>query len=217
MCRKREGRDAARAQRLKQRKRKKPLSPAVREFRALAKYAGYENPEVLLREVLQETIRDNVSQHVKDNLLGAGEMLTGMLPKVLSGILLDLESKDWMIRSRAQAAVLKYAFEFKDKDGNKDDLGTIQVVHNVALPNTPLGEAVAGEIIEQEEERAQLSVEAFEQDWPVCTDCGERKHPDTIYDDGHGHRLCSSCNLTKAYRYGKTDPSSIHEDPHGQV
>ena len=209
-CRSANYRDKTRAKRLLGKKDK--ITPAMQNFRALAKYADIEDPKAFMREVLQETIRENVTQHVEDNLLGAGEALTALLPKVMAGLALDLESKDWMIRSRAQAAVLKYSFEFKNKQGKDQDLGTIQVVHNVALPNTPLGETIEAEIVEQEAGRLQIQAEGFEKDWPACADCGERKHPDAMRWAGRQH-VCSSCTMARNYKT-KTDVTGMLErDP----
>lgn len=184
------------------------VTPAIKNFRELVKYTDIEDPKVFVREILQDAIRENITQAVNDNLLGAGEALTGMLPSVLAGLQRDLESKDWMIRSRAQAAVLKYAFEFRDKNGKDEDLGTINVIHNMAVPNTPLGEAIVTEYEVIEEEQKQLGVEAFEKDWPKCRICHERKHPDAMRTDN----MCSSCRLAYNYRSGtrQSDPMTIY-------
>jgi hypothetical protein len=180
----------------------------MRRFRDLL-----EIEDDYVREILQQAIRDTVTEAIKDNLIGAGEILTGMLPKVLAGLMADLESKDWMIRSRAQAAVLKYAMEFKDKEGKDGDLGVIRVVHNVALPDTPLGTATAGEVEAIEAGQEAEAIEAFEADWPKCSRCQERKHPDTMHLSEHGN-YCSSCRLTQAYTSGRVHPAGMLErDP----
>lgn len=171
----------------------KQMTPAMREFRELM-----DNDDDYVRELLQEVVRDSVSQVVRDNVVGAAEVITGLLPKALAGIAKDLDSKDWSIRKSARDAVLKYAMMFKDKDGEQDDLGTIQVVHSVNLPDTPLGHSVA-EAIEAPDEDTR--VEAFEQGWPVCSRCGERKHPDAMrYETKRGTATCSSCYLSKQLR-----------------
>ena len=165
-----------------------------------------------VRETLQQAIRDVVTEAVSDNLVGAGEILTGLLPKTLAGLAIDLDSEDWMIRSRAQQAVLKYAMEFRNKESKDVDLGTIQVVHNVALPGTPLGRATAGEI-EVLESKNDTVIEHFERDWPTCAKCGDRKHPDTMYDEPSGDQWCSSCHLSAAYTNNTvTESASVHNE-----
>jgi hypothetical protein len=186
------------------RRAQSPITPAMREFRDLL-----ENGDPFVRETLQEAVRDVVTVAVTDNLIGAGEILTGMLPKVLAGIAVDLESEDWMIRSRAQAAVLKYAMEFRDKDTKDLDMGTINVIHQVAIPGTPLGRATVGEI-EARVEHDQV-IESYEEDWPICRKCKERKHPDTMRDGGEGKQpVCSSCQIATLYARGSGAPDSMH-------
>ena len=210
-CRKAAGRHRQRQQRLGG--KKSSLTPALKNFRKLAQYADIEDPAVFVREVMQDAIREQVTQHVQDNLLGAGEALTGMLPKVLAGLAVDLESKDFVIRQRAQAAVMKYAFEFRDRAGKDQDLGTIQVVHNVALPNTPLGQTIEAEIIEAVEEREQMQIEGFEEGWPKCSMCHEVKHPDAI-KSYNAAPMCSSCVLATNYRRNRHDPAGyLDRDP----
>jgi len=169
------------------------ITPAMREFRALM-----DEQDPFVRETLQQAIRDCVTEAVSDNIVGAGEIITGLLPKTLAGLAVDLDSSDWMIRSRAQSTVMKYAMEFKDKETKDVDLGTINVVHNVALPGTPLGRATAGEI-ETLEAEGDTIVEHFERDWPTCAKCNDRKHPDTMYDM-EGDTWCSSCFLASTYK-----------------
>ncbi len=181
--------------------KRSPVTPAMKQFRELM-----EDGDPFVRETLQEALRDVVTMAVADNLIGAGEILTGMLPKALAGIAVDLESKDWMIRSRAQAAVLKYAMEFRDKDAKDLDLGTIQVVHQVAIPGTPLGSAtvdhVEAKVIEGE------VIESYELEWPVCYRCHERKHPGTVRDTPAG-TVCTSCMLADNYARGMGGPDSM--------
>ena len=185
-----------RAKKMGERKKDKwtHLTPAMREFRSLI-----NEQDPFVRETLQQAIRDVVTEAVGDNLTGAGEIITGLLPKTLAGIAVDLDSSDWMIRSRAQQMVMKYAMEFKDKDKSDTDLGNITVVHSVALPGTPLGRATAGEIQTIEAESHDSVIEYFERDWPVCVSCGDRKHPDAMYDAEDIGLRCSSCHLSAAF------------------
>jgi hypothetical protein len=179
------------------------MTPAMREFKALI-----EDDKDFVREILTETIRDEVTAAVKDNLVGAAEALTMMLPKAMADLHKDLGHKDWTIRKAARDAVLKYAMMFKDKDGNENDLGTIQVMHKVDVPDTQFGRNV-GEAYEEIEAQEQADyIEGFEQDWPVCYRCEERKHPDAmIYNDvdeqHHVRVVCSSCHVAQQLKIGK--------------
>lgn len=187
--------------------KKSPLTPAMQEYRKLI-----EAEDDFVRDAMQEAVREIVTEHVKDNILGAAEILTGMLPRVLAGLAKDIESKDWMIRSRAQAAILKYAMEFKDKTNSEQDLGTINVIHNVALPDTPLGAATAkaGEVITIE----AGEVEAFEASYEQCQRCGDRHPPEAMRQQARGTWLCTSCLLARNYERGKVSPSGfLDRDP----
>lgn len=186
------------------------VTKAVADLRKLVKFDETKDPAVIIREVLQDIVRDNITQHVQDNILGLAEAMTALLPKVIAGLAKDLESPDDFIRTRAQAAVLKYTMEFKDKKGTDQDLGVITIQHNMSLPNTPLGHAIHDEIIQIDEDQKQIAAESFEQDWPICTGCGDRKHPDVIRRDRHGELLCSSCKLKQAVSQGRSgDPAFI--------
>jgi hypothetical protein len=179
----------------------------MREFRELM-----EKDDDYIREILQDVVRDNVSQVVKDNIVGAAEVITGLLPKALAGVATDLASKDWTIRKAARDAVLKYAMMFKDKDGDEDDLGTIQVVHRVDLPDTTFGHKVAEEIEAAEGEVTDDSVEAYEAAWPVCVHCKERKHPDAMrYRTKQGIAVCSSCYLSKQLKIRRSDEVEAYD------
>lgn len=221
ICRDAASRNNLRKERIaKERQTNKPVvSKAIKDLRKLAKYSGEEDPAVIFRETLTEVVRENATQYVQDNLLGAGEALTNLLPKVMAGLAMDLDSKDDFVRTRAQAAVLKYAMEFKDTKKKDEDLGVIQVVHNVALPNTPLGHRIEEEIIELDERAITEQSETFEHDWPRCHSCGERKHPDAVHRDGTSGDgetpkfLCSSCSIKKSLRQGRDPSAMFTRDP----
>lgn len=151
----------------------------------------------VVRQVMREEIRSNITQAVQDNVLGAAEMMTQMLPKALGGLLLDLNNQDYYVRGRAQQLVLKYAMPLINTDGDEKDLGKLKVIHEVSTPNTPLGERVAEHVDESE-----AYVEEFEKYWPVCESCHVRKHPDAMYVVGHNNgkpRLrCKPCSVRRA-------------------
>jgi hypothetical protein len=179
----------------------KVITPAMRQFKELI-----EDDKDFVREILTETIRDEVTAAVRDNLVGAAETLTMMLPKAMADLHKDLGSKDWTIRKAARDAVLKYAMMFKDKESDKDDLGTIHVFHKVDVPDTEFGRAVGDNLEQFEQEAQDDSIEAFEKDWPICDGCKERKHPETVtYNDEEGDRirvLCSSCLISAKLQLG---------------
>lgn len=159
------------------------------------------NSDEVVRQVFREEVRENVTRYVRDNVLGAAEVLTQMLPKTLEGIARDLDDPDWVVRSKAQALVMKYAMTFAEKEGDKNDLGTLTVVHNVPLPDTPLGQQIA-EIADQVDSELEI-LEDFEKYWPICSVCEKRKHPDVMHNNGGNNQnyICSTC---KAYRDIKT-------------
>jgi hypothetical protein len=176
-----------------------PLTPAMQRFRELR-----ESEDDYVRDVLQDVVRDLVTEAVHDNVLGAAEVITGLLPLALASLADDMQHGDDYIRSKARGDILKYAFDFKKKEGKQEDFGQINILTGIALPDTPLGQATAEAIITIEEEDAQREVEAFEQDWPQCARCKDRKHPDALHlqtrkDNGKHIYYCSSCRLAAAY------------------
>lgn len=187
-------------------------------MRALA----FENLGDEVREVLRQEIREQISQHVKDNVLGAAEVMTQMLPEAMAAMKQDLESEDWMARSRAYALVMKYAMQFAEADPKDQGNQNIVVVSGVPTPDTPLGHAV----VEHYEElpRASASVEAgeeveeFEKEWPKCHYCKQRKPPLNGTWESHGANrnhprwVCTSCNVAKHYKRGQGAPDKITED-----
>ena len=167
--------------------------------------------EDVIREVFREEIRENITTAVRDNVLGAAEVMTQMLPRALAGMAEDLKSEDWIIRSRAQALLLKYAMSQDKKDVTREDLGRLTVIHEVAVPDTPLGERVVAEL----EANDAIDVEEFEKDWPSCSQCYERKHPDSMYYASAGRDvsrrwICKSCQMHAKIAAGRVE--STHSD-----
>lgn len=187
------------------------ISEAQKSMRALA----FENLQDEVREVLRQEIRDQITQHVHDNVLGAADAMMTMLPQALAGLRQDLESEDWMARSRAYALLLKYAMAFGDADPNEKGSQNIVVVSGVPTPDTPLGHAV----VEQYEQLPEASksvaadddsVEDFEKDWPECYRCHQRKPAANMnIHDSSGRYVCTSCQVTQNYKYGAADPGGI--------
>lgn len=173
---------------------------------------GAETQDVI-REVLREEIRENITQAVRDNVLGAAEVMTQMLPKAMMGLIEDLDSEDWIVRSRAQALLFKYAMTFADKDGDKKELGRLTVIHEVNTPDTPLGRRME-EIANETEDPY---IEDFEKDWPVCTLCDTRKHPDAVYEYSAGANLparivCKTCEVRRKLAVDRVSEYGLDND-----
>lgn len=162
-----------------------------------------------VRDILREEVRATITQHAKDNVLGMTEMLTDLLPIVYAGLARDAMSEDDYIRQKAQAIILKYVMPLNKEEVAADDSRVINIIHNVPIPDTKFGHDVEGELV-----ALPPGVEAFEQDWPVCYTCNERKHP----DNGSWMKLpnhpnpgwqCNACTWRDNIRKGNTDPTSI--------
>ena len=175
---------------------------------------AFENLGDEVREVLRQEIREQISQHVKDNVLGAAEVMTTMLPTAMAALKTDLESEDWMSRSRAYALVMKYAMSFAEADAKDDRNQNIVVVSGVPTPDTPLGHAYAEEVVTIEDSH----IEEFERGWPECHYCRQRKPSGNMYEESHGadrkvkRLVCTSCQVAKAYKRGKGAPDAIADD-----
>lgn len=172
------------------------------------------------RKLLSDALRTNISQYVQDQLLGSGEILAGMVPKALAILSDEMDSENDYVRSRAVAATMKYAMAFKGQEGDKENLGTINVVHNMGttVPDTALGHATidASDRLRERGELQQAAIEAGDLILEPCGKCGEPKHPDTLRlcRDGDNMRVCSSCWLQITYRDGRLDPSAyMGHDP----
>lgn len=186
--------------------------PRLPEHIVKARQLAFGNLEDEVREVMRDEIRKTVTQAVKDNVLGAAEVMTHLLPSVLAGLAQDVQSEDWMVRSRAQAIVLKYAMPFGEEKVEKDDLRIINVIHNVPIPDSPLGEVVEGELLALPD-----GVERFEADWPACAICHERKHPDTGAWQSNGTNgtekwVCRACEVRKSIKRGNTTVDGFLDD-----
>lgn len=194
------------------------ISEAKAQMRALA----FENLNDEVREVLRQEIREQISQHVKDNVLGAAEVMTQMLPEAMAAMKQDLESEDWMSRSRAYALVMKYAMQFAEADPKEQANQNIVVVSGVPTPDTPLGRAVVEHYDELPRASATVApgdeVEEWEKDWPKCHYCRQRKpEVNGTWESRAANRsdkrwVCTSCNVAKMYKRGQGAPDKITED-----
>lgn len=197
----------------------------IQEARRKMKDLAFESLGDEVRQVLREEIREQIGQHVKDNVLGAAEVMTHMLPEAMAAVKQDLECEDWMARSRAYALVLKYAMAFSEADAKDDKPQNIVVVSGVPTPDTPLGHAFvqqyenlpqASASYDDEEEIEGEIVEDFERDWPRCHYCHQRKpEPNMNYEShGEGKRrwICTSCSVAKHYKRGEGAPDRLADD-----
>lgn len=194
------------------------ISDAKRQMRALA----FENLGDEVREVLRQEIREQISQHVKDNVLGAAEVMTQMLPEAMAAVKQDLESEDWMARSRAYALVMKYAMAFAEADPKDQGNQNIVVVSGVPTPDTPLGHAVVEHYETLPKASASVDdsdvIEEFERDWPKCHYCHQRKPEANMTRESHGagekyRWVCTSCSVARHYKRGQGAPDKIADDP----
>lgn len=177
----------------------------IKEQRKKMKELAFANMQDEVREIMRQEIRETISQHVKDNVLGAAEVMTEMLPTALAAIKQDLESEDWMSRSRAYALLMKYAMTFKDQEPEAAGNQNIVVVSGVPTPDTPLGHAVVEQF-----DQLQEGVEEFEKDWPKCSVCHQRKPESNMRGN-----ICTSCQITRSYKSGNSGgpDTLIHRDP----
>ena len=186
------------------------------EQREIARKLAFENIQDEVREVLRQEIREQITQHVHDNVLGAAESMTHLLPEAMAALKQDLESEDWMARSRAYALVMKYAMSFKDTEPKDGGNQNIVVVSGVPTPDTPFGHAVvehyeelprASEGVPAEEYEETSGLEDFEKDWPKCYSCKSHKHPSNMRKhDDRGRYICTSCTITRDYKRGHMSP-----------
>ena len=179
------------------------LPEHIKQMKALVNYHTGTEEELsidVVREIFQDVVRENITQYVQDNVLGAVEIMTGMLPKALAALSGDLDSHDAFERQRAYQVLLKYLMPLHDKQGKDDNLGQLTVIHKIPVPDTPAGarfveELEAGEVILPDDE-----------DYPRCYVCKEHKHPDALrrHDQQSGtvRQICQSCYARKKYLQG---------------
>lgn len=177
--------------------RREGLGDGVESMKALA----FNEMEDHVRQVLREEVRDQVGQHVKDNLLGAVEVLTDLIPRALSRMSEDLDSDDPYTYQRAYALVMKYAMGMAEKDTNKDAEGQqIILISNVSAPDTPLGRKYAEGVKELQEKN-------LDADLIQCRHCGESKVPAAMKSDEE----CRACYVRLHYKAGKDAKDWIND------
>lgn len=174
--------------------KKRSLPEHIRDMKALIKNDSIAFEAI--REVYDEAFRENLTTHVKDNVLGALEIMSDMLPKALARLLEDLDSQDPLDRQRAYQILFKYIMPFQHAEGKDANLGNLTVIHQVPIPNTNVGEKVLDEI-ENPSLRAPYEDELIE-----CCKCHEAKHHQVMLTFGNGRWMCQSCNAREKYKNG---------------
>lgn len=169
----------------------------------MKKIMGGEMDEIhpdVIREIYNEAVRENINQHVQDSVLGAVEIMTGMLPKALAALQKDLEAHDPMDRQRAYQVLFKYVMPIMNARADGPDLGKLTVIHEVPVPDTPLGEAFVDAVENPPPLPAEITL-------IECYACHEHKHPDAVnkHDSKNGsdRYICKSCYARKKYSQGQ--------------
>lgn len=151
----------------------------------------------VVREVMRDEVRKQITQHIQDNVKGAAEVMTAALPRAVAACIADMERREWNVRSRAYALMMKYGFDILKQTAvdDKKDLGTMTVVHSIPMPDTNFGnrvrEGLEGEIIGEAEEIAHPG-----DDWPTCQSCKETKPHET----GSGNPwVCHACQARQTF------------------
>lgn len=173
--------------------------PHIKAAKALAR--SKLDDEV--REVMREEVRASITQLVRDKVLGAAEVMVEALPTAMAQVIEDMHDPDVFTRQRAYALILRYAMPLMDEKGNDKDLGRITVVHQIPMPDTPLGEAVIDQLEVAAEER-----EDWRKEYKQCPSCKEMKHPDTFRGS-----VCTLCNVRDQVESGTVDPTAIARKP----
>ena len=165
------------------------------------RYLAFDKLDDPIREVLREEVRAQITQHVRDNMLGAVEVLTNMLPLGLAAIHKDLQSPDWVERKEAYKILLQYAMKMPDVDPEAQTNRVLNIVTNVPIPDTPLGRKME-HFATNPDQIIDIGQEDFERTYLECVECHQRKHPSTFYaSEGLGHKpICKTCHYKNVIR-----------------
>jgi len=162
----------------------------MHDARALAKKLAFKDMEDVVREVLREEIRKTITQHVHDNVLGAAEAMTALLPEAIGALAVDLQDQDPIFRQRATNIILKYTMGMDKTNPDGEDTRIININHNVPIPEGNFGAALS-ETIDAIIEEAETPTE-----WERCYRCGEEKHPDAGVHNQQGFE-CRACMVRR--------------------
>lgn len=153
-----------------------------------------------LREVMRDEVRSTMQRYVRDRVIGFVDGMTGMLPAVLVQLNRDLNSESWPERKTAYAIITKYMMPLMSAD--EQNVGQNNLVIQIG---SDAAEAFQDEMVDAEYEVAPNGVERFETDWPVCSGCEKRVHPDNLFTSAIGTTYCRSCRARFEY-YGDKMP-----------
>lgn len=177
-----------------------------------------------IREVLREEIRRSISTHVQDKVLGISEVMVQMLPEVMSALYVDLKSKDYVKRSAAYKLIMQYSMGFL-KQGGDGTPQNVTIINPVPTVATEFGQKYADEVeaiydelpdgVPADAPYDPEHPEPWEADWPICTVCKTRKHPDDMRQESHGvgreiRDICTACqaykNMERYHERGHVQP-----------
>ncbi len=170
----------------------------VKKIKALAFNNDESEMANLVRSVFEESVRDEINQHVRDNLLGLTEVLVDMAPEAIRALQEDLSSEDDYVRSRAYALWFKYVMPMQKEAKSEEDNSPVQVILH-----TPLTERIAALRDDKEAEYVDVS------DWPECYVCHKTKHPDAMRRHDDKRHICTTCAAKKDARTGHGNPMAL--------
>ncbi len=147
-----------------------------------------------VREVMREEVRKSITQYAHDRVLGFVDGMVGMLPMVLVQLNRDLNSESWPERKTAYAILTKYVMPLMQTDP-KEAAGQNNLVIQIG---SDASEAFKEAVEDAEYTVLPDGVEEFEADWPECTGCGRRTHPDNVVEKTGG-TYCRSCLARQEY------------------
>ncbi len=155
-----------------------------------------------LRPVINDILRENITQHVKDSALGTFEILANLMPKALAALNQDLESRDPLERTRAAMFLSKLFLSMKDiEPGPRQSPPTLEIITNVNVPQGPAGEVFLEETINPKHLMVDDTVQMGE-----CYKCHEWKPTEALNKhDMMGDKqrwICQGCYAKKKNRQG---------------
>ena len=167
----------------------------------IKKLAFNDSPTELanfVRELFEDSVRSQIDDHIRDNLLGMTEVLVDMGPQALAALQVDLKSEDDYIRSRAYALWFKYVIPMQQKRDNEEDgSGNVTVVLA-----TPFSEKVQQALNAHSDEVIDVS------DWVKCSICHAVKHPDAMRVRDKKREMCTTCYWKRKAKSGNMNPHS---------
>ena len=162
----------------------------------------------LVREVFKDVVRNEMSAHIRDNLLGMTEVFVDMAPNAVAALKEDLTSEDDYVRSRAYALWFKYVFPMQQKlEADTESAGQMTVTINAPFTKR---------LAEVQQDRDTEVVDTT--DWLECYMCHQTRHPDAMRRHERdtptkdGRHICMTCHAKKTYANGTADPTRYGRD-----